>query len=247
MKIVAKADTPQEIIDAIKAMFPEGADGAPTEVVVMTSEELVQAQKDGKLEGLTPLRNPEDMRRILDGLMKNIDADSGRGILANLIAKGVGSDNIPYNGVDGDSCVCKTCNLRRLLRGTDTDLDTNREVTDEDKAALRSVKALRDIEEKLLEGVQADPEPEVYESLDKDRQNLTKLKAYIAIEEKLQERAAEYLDMIQKAEGMTRILQMMARSRIAGHEPSAIGHISEGVIMKMLGSIFEQLGMPKED
>lgn len=136
-KIEMLGKVPQEVLDAIPEIIRKitEARGMAPDTVFVGTEQEVEDQLGMKTNGAMLTELDEDTGEI-KSLDEILSVDLGGEILQGILEKF--QDKIPYNGVEGDSCSCSACNLRRAMKGMDRKLDKEREVDDDDRAALRN-------------------------------------------------------------------------------------------------------------
>lgn len=129
-KVVVHGNVPQEAIDEARKMAEERG---IEEIHIGTTDKLEEV-----------LHDPDKTITNVDALMmdRNTRKVERRSDLAAIIEALLPQNDIPYNGVKGDSCPCPGCNARRQANGPDVERDARDGIPegtyDAELAALKS-------------------------------------------------------------------------------------------------------------
>ena len=250
IQIEAGKDVPEELKDMLKDMF--GSLPNPPDGIKIMSQSEYDAL--GGEEGMNKIMKEQGQKALMTGML---DTEGGGPqafsmlsaknlgnvphMLIQMIVEKVIKGSVPYNGVEGDTCICEECNVRRLLKGPNPGVDAEhgKEVDEETKEALAMKRA-----EDLLEKIEALPDdleldsPE-FEKLDEKTQLKIKNRKLGELNEALSKKLEEIVDSFFHAQGCIRILQLLTKKRIKGEKMSSFAPILEGILMEQIGSVMK--------
>lgn len=248
MKFHHSPGTPKDVIDQVRKLF-ENKEGEISGVYIMSEDEYKNAKKggafflpdgDGKLDVQSLIMALGGGEALLKGIL-------------DVTVKKVGLTELPYNGIPGDSCSCNDCNMRRIIRGANPpEADEERDVSDEDKAALAKVEAERAaMAMKYATLPDVNPGTPEFEALPDDQKRLIKMVKLGMLVEEVKAHLDKMVATGEKTMALLRtvgtIMELVPEGKPITSEMKMYLEVSETLLMGLITKGFQRLFPDKED